>query len=194
MTRYGTTVLVAAALGMVASVGGCSDSPCVSCPPPPPASGLIASDPILITLPASSSALGQSLSAGDSTVYVALFPGTVPGGSVARVRVVGRSDTVITSVVDGGFDPVPIFAGLGDSIEAVVTDPPYGLVEYSEIEQNKLREGRGGVWRIPPSFDGNKRSPLPRFTVLSREDITELERFFFHGRVCCFRFSFLVRT
>ena len=65
------------------------------------------------------------------------------------------------------------------SIEAVVTDPPYGLVEYSEIEQNKLREGRGGVWRIPPSFDGNKRAPLPRFTVLSRDDITELERFFF---------------
>jgi DNA modification methylase len=66
-----------------------------------------------------------------------------------------------------------------DSVEAVVTDPPYGLVEYNEIEQNKLREGRGGVWRIPPSFDGNKRAPLPRFTVLSRDDIVELERFFF---------------
>jgi DNA modification methylase len=66
-----------------------------------------------------------------------------------------------------------------NSVEAVVTDPPYGLIEYSEQEQNKLREGRGGVWRIPPSFDGNKRAPLPRFTVLSREDIGELERFFF---------------
>src|SRR5438552_5634010 len=66
-----------------------------------------------------------------------------------------------------------------NSIEADVTDPPYGLVEYSEIEQNKLREGRGGVWRIPPSFGGNKRAPLPRFTVLSRDDIVELERFFF---------------
>ena len=66
-----------------------------------------------------------------------------------------------------------------NSIEAVVTDPPYGLVEYSEQEQDKLRKGKGGVWRIPPSFDGNKRSPLPRFTVLSREDIGELERFFF---------------
>jgi site-specific DNA-methyltransferase (adenine-specific) len=66
-----------------------------------------------------------------------------------------------------------------NSIEAVVTDPPYGLVEYSELEQDKLRRGKGGVWRIPPSFDGNKRSPLPRFTVLSRDDITELERFFF---------------
>jgi DNA modification methylase len=66
-----------------------------------------------------------------------------------------------------------------DSIEAVVTDPPYGLVEYSELEQDKLRRGKGGVWRIPPSFDGNKRAPLPRFTVLSRDDIVELERFFF---------------
>jgi hypothetical protein len=66
-----------------------------------------------------------------------------------------------------------------NSVEAVVTDPPYGLVEYSEQEQAKLRNGRGGVWRIPPSFDGNKRAPLPRFTVLSQEDIGELERFFF---------------
>jgi DNA modification methylase len=65
-----------------------------------------------------------------------------------------------------------------NSIEAVVTDPPYGLIEYSDGEQAKLRQGRGGVWRIPPSFDGNKRAPLPRFTVLSREDLTELERFF----------------
>lgn len=66
-----------------------------------------------------------------------------------------------------------------NSIEAVVTDPPYGLVEYSELEQDKLRKGKGGVWRIPPSFDGNKRAPLPRFTVLSRDDVVELERFFF---------------
>ena len=65
-----------------------------------------------------------------------------------------------------------------NSIEAVVTDPPYGLVEYSEEEQEKLRKGRGGVWRIPPSFDGNKRAPLPRFTVLSRDDLGGLERFF----------------
>ena len=67
-----------------------------------------------------------------------------------------------------------------NSIEAVVTDPPYGLIEYSDQEQDKLRAGRGGVWRIPPSFDGNKRAPLPRFTVLSRDDIAELERFFFN--------------
>jgi DNA modification methylase len=65
------------------------------------------------------------------------------------------------------------------SVQAVVTDPPYGLVEYSDVEQDKLRRGKGGVWRIPPSFDGATRAPLPRFTVLTASDLTALERFFF---------------
>ena len=65
-----------------------------------------------------------------------------------------------------------------NSVHAVVTDPPYGLIEYSESEQRKLRAGKGGVWRIPPSFDGSKRSPLPRFTVLKQTDFDALEQFF----------------
>lgn len=64
------------------------------------------------------------------------------------------------------------------SIHACVTDPPYGLIEYSETEQQKLRNGRGGVWRIPPSFDGHQRAPLPRFTVLDDEDRVHLYAFF----------------
>ncbi len=64
------------------------------------------------------------------------------------------------------------------SIHAVVTDPPYGLVEYSRREQSKLRRGRGGVWRIPPSFDGCRRSPLPRFTTLTPADLRKLVEFF----------------
>jgi site-specific DNA-methyltransferase (adenine-specific) len=65
-----------------------------------------------------------------------------------------------------------------NSIHAVVTDPPYGLKEYTSEEKSKLRKGRGGVWRIPPSFDGHTRSPLPRFTVLTDEDKAELRKFF----------------
>ncbi len=64
------------------------------------------------------------------------------------------------------------------SLHAVVTDPPYGLVEYTPVEQAKLRSGKGGVWRIPPSFDGHQRAPLPRFTVLERSDLLELRSFF----------------
>lgn len=65
------------------------------------------------------------------------------------------------------------------SVHAVVTDPPYGLFEYSDEQQEKLRIGKGGVWRIPPSFDGVQRSPLPRFTVLSSQDLRNLESFFY---------------
>jgi site-specific DNA-methyltransferase (adenine-specific) len=64
-------------------------------------------------------------------------------------------------------------------IHAVVTDPPYGLHEYSEEQQIKLRNGKGGVWRIPPSFDGHTRSPLPRFTTLTPEQLEGIRSFFF---------------
>ena len=66
-----------------------------------------------------------------------------------------------------------------ESVHAVVTDPPYGLFEYTPEQQAKLRNGKGGVWRIPPAFDGSKRSPLPRFTVLTPGDVKALEEFFF---------------
>lgn len=66
----------------------------------------------------------------------------------------------------------------GQSIHGVVTDPPYGLVEYTPRENEKRINGRGGVWRIPPSFDGHQRSPLPRFSILSQRDLENLFDFF----------------
>jgi len=65
-----------------------------------------------------------------------------------------------------------------NSIHAVVTDPPYGLTEYSHEQQMKLRSGKGGVWRIPPSFDGSTRSPLPRFTIMSQTDLESMREWF----------------
>ena len=64
------------------------------------------------------------------------------------------------------------------SVHAVVTDPPYGLKEYTSAEKRKLRRGRGGVWRIPPALGGCKRAPLPRFTVLTESEREALRRFF----------------
>lgn len=61
------------------------------------------------------------------------------------------------------------------SIHAIVTDPPYGLKEYTDHETTKLRNGnKGGIWRIPPPG----RAPLPRFTVLTPSDHADLEEFF----------------
>jgi DNA modification methylase len=65
-----------------------------------------------------------------------------------------------------------------NSIHAVVTDPPFGLLEYTRGELTKLRKGKGGVWRIPPEISGCKRKPLPRFTVLSKEELSGLRQFF----------------
>src|SRR5262245_47128115 len=45
------------------------------------------------------------------------------------------------------------------SIHAIVTDPPYGVKEYDFDQIEKRNNGRGGIWRIPPSFDGHRRAP-----------------------------------
>lgn len=76
-------------------------------------------------------------------------------------------------------DAMEILAALPkESIHAIVTDPPYGLIEYEGENHAKLREGRGGIWRIPPKLDGVERSPLPRFTVLTSKDRERLFHFF----------------
>src|SRR5688572_22472012 len=65
-----------------------------------------------------------------------------------------------------------------NSIHAIVTDPPYGLIEYEESNLKKLEAGRGGVWRIPPKLGGYQRAPLPRFTVQTHEELEAMTVFF----------------
>ncbi|MFQ5741931.1 MAG: DNA-methyltransferase [Acidobacteriota bacterium] len=60
----------------------------------------------------------------------------------------------------------------------VVTDPPFGMREYDPEELEKLRNGKGGVWRIPPALGGVRRAPVPRFTVLTSEDAKRIFQFF----------------
>lgn len=65
-----------------------------------------------------------------------------------------------------------------NSIHAVVTDPPYGVKEYEADQLEKRGNGRGGVWRIPPSLDGYKRAPLPRFTAFTDKELASLRDYF----------------
>jgi site-specific DNA-methyltransferase (adenine-specific) len=65
-----------------------------------------------------------------------------------------------------------------DSIHAIVTDPPYGVKEYDPDQLEKRSNGNGGVWRIPPSFDGHQRAPLPRFTALDAVERKRIQEFF----------------
>ena len=65
-----------------------------------------------------------------------------------------------------------------ESIHGIVTDPPYGVKEYEVDQLEKRADGNGGIWRIPPSFDGHTRSPLPRFTALNEKERQALRLFF----------------
>ena len=76
-----------------------------------------------------------------------------------------------------------------NSITAIVTDPPYGVKEYTEGELKKQRQGQGGIWRIPPSFDGHVRQAVPRFSVIN-DDPKERENvysFFFEWAILALR-------
>ena len=65
-----------------------------------------------------------------------------------------------------------------ESVHAVCTDPPYGIVEFLPHEIDKLRARKGGVWRIPPRIGGSLRAPLPRFTTLTQDDREHVEKYF----------------
>jgi site-specific DNA-methyltransferase (adenine-specific) len=65
-----------------------------------------------------------------------------------------------------------------NTFHAIVTDPPYGVKEYDFDQLEKRANGNGGIWRIPPSFDGHVRAPLPRFTALDGRERERLRRFF----------------
>ena len=76
------------------------------------------------------------------------------------------------------------------SIHAVVTDPPYGIVEYLPDQLQKKRDGKGGIWRLPQNYDGAKRRPMPRFTVLRPADHERILQF--HSRLARLTYEVLV--
>jgi len=76
------------------------------------------------------------------------------------------------------------------SIHAVVSDPPYGIVEYTPEQLRKRRNGKGGIWRLPQNYDGHERSPMPRFTVLTPADHTRIQDF--HNRLAPLLYKVLV--
>lgn len=63
------------------------------------------------------------------------------------------------------------------SIHAVVTDPPYGIIEYTSEQLEKRRARKGGIWRLPHRYDGHERNPMPRFTVLRSADHKRIRDF-----------------
>jgi site-specific DNA-methyltransferase (adenine-specific) len=76
------------------------------------------------------------------------------------------------------------------SVHAVVTDPPFGIIEFTSEQLNKRKNGNGGIWRLPHNYDGNERSPTPRFTVLRESDLEKVREF--HDELARLLFRILV--
>jgi site-specific DNA-methyltransferase (adenine-specific) len=74
-----------------------------------------------------------------------------------------------------------------NTLHGILTDPPYGVKEYDLDQLAKRENGNGGIWRIPPSFDGHVRAPLPRFTALDEKERARLHAFFVEWAVLAVR-------
>ena len=110
---------IGAVLGFVAWLGSCSEAsgPCSDCAQ----IRSILSNPIPTSILASATVVPRVANGtAEELVYVSLAPGAVPEGDRAAIRRVGDTVSFTTAIVDGGFDPVPIVASVGDVIEISV--------------------------------------------------------------------------
>ncbi len=129
-------VFTVALLAVAASGSGCGEG---VGPTDGVADTLIVSDPVPVVAASALSASVLGGSANEELVFVSLPPGTVPDGQAATVHKIGVTNTVTASIVDGGFDPVPVIASAGDRIEIVVTVPGAALISFSTLVPARRR-------------------------------------------------------
>jgi alpha-tubulin suppressor-like RCC1 family protein len=77
--------------------------------------------------------LSAGTSAAAHVVYVSMVPGTVPTGLQATIRDQASGVSVTTAVVNGGFDPVPIPAEVGDTLQVEITRTGAGPLKGSDL-------------------------------------------------------------
>jgi len=126
--RRSAQAIALALLVALGWLGGCSDLGPGD--PPPPLQGLIVSDPIQTASLAADARMASppAETAGNELVYVSLPPGAVPTGRTAAIRRVGDAGSIVTTVRNGGFDPLQIAAQHGDSVDILVRDAGSGIV------------------------------------------------------------------
>jgi len=110
---------LAGALAMVAA-GGCDNAQEPGSEPQNTLAALIVSNP---TTAAVAAVAGPVLSgaAADEVVYASLPPGSVPDGEQVVIVTRRTGAQVTVAMVDGGFDPVSVAAGAGDTLDVRIT-------------------------------------------------------------------------
>jgi hypothetical protein len=135
MTRVLKAGIILATLGALAWIDGCGGPRIVQpTPPPPDTSAVIVSD--LLPAPTATSPGSARVSAGasgGSVVYVSMLPGTVPRGSSVRIEDRAGIGLYQGSLTNGGFNPVPVPASVGDTLIVVATDSAGGSKAASQV-------------------------------------------------------------
>ncbi len=110
-----------AALAALVAIPGCGESPSETMGHGPNAFDAVVSEPVPAPQPALRVGDGDS-AARDSVAYVSLPPGAVPAGRLVTVRNRATGDVRTAPVVEGGFDPIAVPAGVGDTLEITLQD------------------------------------------------------------------------
>lgn len=85
-------------------------------PEAPGLAALIVSDPLPSNANVESAGLAGSSSRVE-TVYASLPPGSAPGGERVIIRTARTGAETAAAMVDGGFDPIPVLATAGDTLD-----------------------------------------------------------------------------
>jgi hypothetical protein len=130
--------------------------------------GLYASGPVASAslspdrIGANGSAASRSAAASAEVSWVSLVPGTVPDGTSATIVNRRTAQRITVTTVDGGFDPLPIPASLGDTVEVSVSRP--GKPDAAAVMSLAARPGPRIVRSRPPR--GQTDAPLNTIITL----------------------------
>ena len=121
------------AIALAAWLGACSDSggPADPVVLSQGSDSAIVSDPVPTLAPSGAHASFSLVgSASIDLAYVSLQPGTIPEGELVTVRSPRTTGTVTAAMTGGGFDPLPIAANAGDSVQVTVSAGGRNLVSF----------------------------------------------------------------
>ncbi|HTI06012.1 MAG TPA: Ig-like domain-containing protein [Gemmatimonadales bacterium] len=96
-------------------------------------------------------------------VYVSLSPDAVPGGTTAAITNRATGAVVTAAVVNGGFDPVPIGASIGDTLAVAVSTSEHGAAVSGFVLVAARRAPRVVRTNPPP---GGRDVPLNSTVVV----------------------------
>lgn len=155
----------------------------------PVAAGVAAGDPF--DAGATALAVGAALHERPRTARCALrldrrsavrsFDGVGGGARAERLRrQSARPDAGAHGVSDVGQSCGCIVRFVREA-SAVVrrTSPNASHHRWRFIQLGRRSNGHGGIWRVPPSFDESRRSPLPRWTALNGRERARIHDCFY---------------